>query len=62
VEFTLPPSQSGNPWCQIIDTEHIANPFAEVDLGEKVIVGGRALKLMSDRSQSGEEGRPPSVS
>jgi isoamylase len=62
VEFTLPPSPSGNPWCQLIDTENICDPFAEIDLGEKVIVGGRALKLMGDHSQSGEEARPPSVS
>jgi glycogen operon protein len=62
VEFTLPPSPSGNPWCQVIDTEHLSDPFAEIDVGEKVIVGGRALKLMSDRSQSGQEARPASVS
>ncbi len=62
VEFTLPASPSGNPWTQVIDTEKICDPFAEIDVGEKVIVGGRALKLMSDHSQSGEEARPPSVS
>ena len=61
VEFTLPPSPSGNPWCQVVDTENTDGPFAEVYVDEKVIVGGRALKLVSDRSQSGEEGRPPSV-
>ena len=62
VEFSLPPSPSGNPWSQLIDTEHISDPFAEIDVGEKVIVGGRAIKLMSDHSRSGEEARPPSVS
>jgi isoamylase len=62
VEFTLPPSPSCNPWYQVIDTENIDNPFAEVEMDEKVIVGGRALKLVSDHSRSGEEGRPPSVS
>ncbi len=62
VEFTLPVSPSGNPWCQIIDTERLCDPFAEIDAGDKVIVGGRAVKLMSDHSRSGEEGRPPSVS
>ena len=62
VEFTLPASPSGNPWSQVINTENIDNPFAEIDVSEKVIVGGRAVKLMSDHSQSGEEGRPPSVS
>ena len=34
----------------------------EIDVGEKVIAGGRALKLMSDHSSFGEEARPPSVS
>jgi len=62
VEFTLPVSPSGNPWCQVIDTERLCDPFAEIDVGDKVIVGGRAVKLMSDHSRSGEEGRPPSVS
>ena len=62
VEFTLPASPSGNAWCQIVDTENIDNPFAETEPCEKVFVGGRALKLMSDHSSGGEEGRPPSVS
>jgi glycogen operon protein len=62
VEFSLPSSPSGNPWCQVIDTENIDDPFADVGVGDTVIVGGRALKLMSDHSQMGEEGRPPSVS
>jgi isoamylase len=62
VEFTLPASPSGNPWSQVIDTENIDDPFAEIDVGEKVIAGGRALKLMSDHSSFGEEARPPSVS
>jgi glycogen operon protein len=62
VEFTPPASPSGNPWSEVIDTENIDNPFAEVEVSEKVIIGGRALKLMSDRSCKGEEARPPSVS
>jgi glycogen operon protein len=62
VEFTLPLSPSGNPWCQMIDTENVDDPFAEIWNGDKVIVGPRSLKLMSDYSQAGEEGRPPTVS
>jgi isoamylase len=62
VEFTLPASPSGNPWSLVLDTENLDNPFADPDAGEKVIVGGRALKLLSDLSQTGEEGRPPSIS
>ena len=50
VEFTLPPSPSGNPWCEIVNTENIEDPFAQRRVGEKVIVGGRALKLLSDQA------------
>ncbi|HWE83884.1 MAG TPA: glycogen debranching protein GlgX [Terracidiphilus sp.] len=62
VEFILPASPSGNPWCQIIDTENVDDPFAEIWSGDKVIIGPRSLKLMSDDSQAGEEGRPPTIS
>ena len=48
VEFELPPSPRAKPWRQVIDTENIADPFAETPLGASVIVGGRALKLLSD--------------
>ena len=48
VEFTLPSSPRGKPWRQILDTENIDDPFAVRDLEKKVIVGGRALKLLSD--------------
>jgi glycogen operon protein len=54
VEFTLPESPGGSSWHQVIDTENIDDPFAEiVEVEDKVIVGGRALKLMSDRSVTG---------
>jgi hypothetical protein len=29
-------------------TENIDNPFAEEELGDKVIVGGRSLVLLTD--------------
>jgi isoamylase len=48
VEFTLPESPAGKPWCQILDTENIENPFVKTHLGEKIILGGRSLKLMGD--------------
>jgi isoamylase len=48
VEFTLPESPAGKPWCQILDTENIENPFEKTHSGEKVILGGRSLKLMGD--------------
>jgi glycogen operon protein len=50
VEFTLPPSPCGNPWVQIIDTENIEDPFVRASVGEKVILGGRSLKLLSDKA------------
>jgi glycogen operon protein len=54
VVFTLPESPSGNPWHQIIDTENIDEPFVDiVEVEDKLIVGGRALKVMSDRSVTG---------
>jgi isoamylase len=48
VEFTLPPSVSPNGWCMVVDTENLEDPFAETKMSEKVIVGGRSLKLLSD--------------
>jgi isoamylase len=54
VQFTLPESPSSNPWHQIIDTENIDDPFVDiVEVDAKLIVGGRALKLLSDRSVTG---------
>jgi glycogen operon protein len=35
VEFTLPPSPSGNPWCQVVDTENIDDSFVESESQEK---------------------------
>jgi isoamylase len=48
VEFTLPSSPRGKPWRQILNTENIDDPFAERDIEPTMIVGGRALKLLSD--------------
>jgi isoamylase len=48
VEFTLPPSPSGKPWQQIVDTENLEEPFKVTAINGSVIVGGRALKLLSD--------------
>jgi isoamylase len=50
VEFTLPPPLAGSNWNQVIDTENIDEPFAKVVLDDKVIVGGRSLKLLSDET------------
>jgi len=48
VEFVLPSSPSGRPWTQLIDTEDLPDPFQRIKMGEKLIVGGRSLKVLSD--------------
>ena len=50
VEFTLPRSPTGTPWCKVIDTSNIENPFAKGRADNKFIVGGRSLVLFSDES------------
>jgi glycogen operon protein len=52
VEYVLPVSPSGKPWYEVIDTENIDNPFARTEVDGKIIVGGRALKLLSDGAVS----------
>ncbi len=51
VEFNLPPSPSGKPWLQIVDTENIDDPFLRSVTTDPVIVGGRAIKVFSDGLQ-----------
>ena len=51
VEFKLPPSPTGNPWVQIVDTENIDDPFLRSVTTDPVIVGGRAIKVFSDGLQ-----------
>jgi isoamylase len=48
VEFTLPKPPNGSPWKHVINTANIEDPFAEAELGDKIIVGGRTLVLLSD--------------
>ena len=48
VEFMLPATPAGTRWTQVLDTENIDDPFAPVENGEKVIVGGRALRVFRD--------------
>jgi len=50
VEFVIPASTCGNPWCQILDTENIEDPFVDTMVGETIILGGRSLKLLSDQA------------
>ena len=48
VEFTIPQSPRGKAWRQIVDTENLEDPFGVTAVGDSVIVGGRALKLLRD--------------
>jgi isoamylase len=48
VEYVLPEPPDGNPWRQVIDTENIENPFCDAKVDEKVIVGGRSIRVYSD--------------
>jgi isoamylase len=48
VEYTLPAAPDKTPWRQVMDTENLDDPFAKADVGEKVIVGGRAIRVYMD--------------
>jgi glycogen operon protein len=48
VEFTLPPPPADTPWRQVLDTQNIDDPFTEAKIGEKVILGGRSLRVFCD--------------
>jgi glycogen operon protein len=48
VEFKLPATPAGTAWTQVLDTENIEDPFAAAEIGEKVILGGRSLRVFRD--------------
>ena len=48
VEFKLAEPPNGSAWVQLMDTQHIDDPFKEVPLSDKVIVGGRSMRLFRD--------------
>lgn len=48
VEFTLPPSPTKRTWKQVLDTQNIDDPFATSDIGDKVILGGRSMRVFSE--------------
>ncbi len=48
----MPQSPRGKTLAQIVDTENIDDPFRSTLVNGSVIVGGRALKLLSDGSVS----------
>jgi len=51
VEYVLPEPPDGNPWRQVLDTENIENPFLEAAAEEKVILGGRSIRVYSDSKE-----------
>ncbi len=48
VEYMLPEPPNQTPWRQVLDTENIDDPFSEATVHDKVIVGGRAVRVYSD--------------
>ncbi len=48
VEFLLPEGPKGKPWVQLIDTQHIDDPCKEVSISDKVILGGRSIRVFRD--------------
>jgi isoamylase len=48
VEYTLPDPPNQTRWRQILDTESIENPFCQAEVHDKVILGGRTIRLYSD--------------
>jgi glycogen operon protein len=48
VEFTLPTPPADSPWRLILDTESLEDPFTEADISDKVILGGRSMRVFSD--------------
>jgi len=48
VEYVLPKPPAKTPWHQVLDTENIEDPFHEATVEDKVIVGGRAVRVYSD--------------
>jgi glycogen operon protein len=48
VEFALPQVPNGTPWRMVMDTENIDDPFHEISVSEKVILGGRSMMVFCD--------------
>ena len=57
VEYVMPAPPSQTPWRQVLDTENIDDPFKEVSVEGKVIVGGRAVRVYCDDGMEPTAGR-----
>ena len=51
VNFKLPDTPDHRDWIQLIDTQHIDDPFKEVPTTEDVILGGRSIRIFRDGTQ-----------
>jgi glycogen operon protein len=59
VEFTLPESPTRKPWVLLVDTENLEDAFPQADVEDKMILGGRSLKLLSDEVQKEAKATTP---
>jgi len=57
VEYVMPEPPDGNPWRQVVDTENVENPFCDAAVADKVILGGRSIRVYSDCTE--ETGKSP---
>ncbi len=48
VEFTLPEPPAKTPWIQVLDTQNIEDPFQPCEFSDKVILGGRCMRVFRD--------------
>jgi isoamylase len=55
VEYVLPEPPNKTPWHQVLDTENVEDPFSEAEVEDKVIVGGRAVRVYSDGVRQSEK-------
>jgi glycogen operon protein len=50
VEYVIPESPNKLPWRQVINTEDLKAPFAGAEVGGKMILGGRCIRVLCDGS------------
>ena len=48
VDFKLPVSPSKSRWNQVLDTQNLDDPFEACEFTEKVILGGRSMRVFRD--------------
>jgi glycogen operon protein len=48
VEYVMPDPPEKSPWRQVLDTEDLEDPFGAAPVADKVIVGGRVVRVYTD--------------